>query len=370
MITYYVNRASSAGGTGTTNATTGANRAFVHLNEAATVLAALNAADDVTIFCCGIAADDSYPDLTGTYVQPGFSLYIRGNPTDPNGAHSGYYNAYKYRLTNGGANEGIRIAPATGQRIVLSKIQGVVITAGSLAVHIQPSSAASMTRIEKCIFVVSGVTAHDAIWARSAVPGYGVQIINCAFSPLGAAGMIAQGWILSGDFGATGNGPLIQVRNCVVRGGLNIASGILRYQGTVTLKNCAVFDNWDDFNEVATPGALIIDYCASDDGDGTNPIAVPSWPAQFVNPNYGTVGDFRLKVGSVLLGAGVGPAVDPIVPTDDIVNVPRAGLTASVGPFEREASFSQSRLDYRFLRTEPSLGLVDAGDGLHSVQAP
>lgn len=368
MIPYYVNRASSAGGTGTSNATSGANRAFVSLLEAATVLAALLAADDVTIYCCGAAADNTYPQFGGTVVQAGFTLTIAGHPTDPNGAHQGYYNAQRYRLISDGVNETIRLGVATGQRIVLSRVQCVASAAGTLCVHINPSSAACVVRVEKCILLASA-GAHDLLWARSTVPGYNVEIVNCAFGLLGA-GTYAVGGVLLGDFGATGNGPTVEARNCVIRGPAGASTGLLRWQGNTTVKNCAVFDNLDDFQIAGGPGTLAIDHCASDDGDGTNPIAVPSWPAEFVNPNYGTVGDFRLKFGAVLLGAGIGPAVDPLVPTDDMIGVPRAGLVASVGPFEREGSFSLSRLDYRFLRTDPALGLVDAGDGLHSVQAP
>lgn len=75
------------------------------------------------------------------------------------------------------------------------------------------------------------------------------------------------------------------VFNCIIRNadqdGVNIGGS-----GTLTMKNCAVFDNADDFDD---SGTTTIDHCASDDGDGTNAVA-PSgadWDNEFVDSANG-----------------------------------------------------------------------------------
>jgi len=77
------------------------------------------------------------------------------------------------------------------------------------------------------------------------------------------------------------------VYNCIVaHQDYSSGKGIHQAQGTVTVKNTAVFDTRDDFD-----GTITVDYCASDDGDGTNAVA-PSgsdWDNEFTdsaNGNY------------------------------------------------------------------------------------
>jgi len=62
MITRYVNTASTAGGSGITNDITGDDRAFVSLDSAKNWFNANNplASDNVTILCCGAAADTTW----------------------------------------------------------------------------------------------------------------------------------------------------------------------------------------------------------------------------------------------------------------------------------------------------------------------
>lgn len=63
--------------------------------------------------------------------------------------------------------------------------------------------------------------------------------------------------------------------------------GIGQNSGTMVATNCASFGNNDDFS-----GTITISYCASDDGDGSNPQTPADWTAVFVD--YST-GDFHLK---------------------------------------------------------------------------
>lgn len=98
------------------------------------------------------------------------------------------------------------------------------------------------------------------------------------------------------------NGGVVNIWNCTVA---YINDDAIELDtGTITIKNCAVFDNVDDFQD--DTGAATIDYCASDDGDGANGVAESGggsgWPNDFEGA---ATGDFRLKSGSNLVGAGV-----------------------------------------------------------------
>lgn len=85
---------------------------------------------------------------------------------------------------------------------------------------------------------------------------------------------------------------------------------------TGTIKNCAIFKNGDDF-DIDGGATVTIDYCASDDGDGTNDVAESSggveWPSDF---NDAANGDFTLLVGSNLKGAGVNDPGGGLYSTD------------------------------------------------------
>ncbi len=77
---------------------------------------------------------------------------------------------------------------------------------------------------------------------------------------------------------------IIRVLNNVV---YNCYTGIDRSDGDWTVENNAVFQNNDDFDVAAG-----IDYNASDDGDGNNPVTPANWANVFENA---AGGDFRLK---------------------------------------------------------------------------
>lgn len=96
MTTRYVNTASTAGGDGTTNDTSGANRAYATLAEAETALQA-TLSENMEILCAGATAD-ARTTFDG-WVPGSFRIYIKGNTGDSAGAHAGIWDTGKYRIS-------------------------------------------------------------------------------------------------------------------------------------------------------------------------------------------------------------------------------------------------------------------------------
>ena len=129
--------------------------------------------------------------------------------------------------------------------------------------------------------------------------------------------------------GATGT---VKIYNCTIEG----ASGdaIQDDGGTWTVKNCCVFNNLDDFQDVDT-----MDFNASDDGDGTNSQDMsPGTPeadewgdhvTDYANGDYTIVG-----TGSCLYQNGESNTNDSDVPTDDIIGTARVDGSESIGAYE------------------------------------
>ena len=309
MITRYVNTASTAGGDGTTNATTGATRAYATLAEAETQLSGSAFADDVTILCSGATDDDSLAIFYGTYVQPGFTLYIRGNNT------LGKYNdsAYVKKCDTTSTNACISFTTVgTVQHFSIIDMQCLQNRVNAVAIY-QNATTTSVVNVENTLIKITNSSEYGSIWARS---------FSCVVNVSNSVIVDANGTARSRGVRIESSGKII---NCAITGliyGASVNTG-------VNITNGEVFNNTDDFLGTGT-----IDHCASDDGDGTNPISVSDWADEFYKADYLTDLDFRLKSTSVLLGAGVGPVLDANVPLTDIITYERDGDTATVGPFE------------------------------------
>ena len=99
--TRYVNTASTAGGDGTTNATSGANRAYATLGAAVSAEAANLVSADVylQILCCGTTAQSFDGDFTGYTTDATRYVEIIGNTGDAAGAHAGIFSSSYFRLS-------------------------------------------------------------------------------------------------------------------------------------------------------------------------------------------------------------------------------------------------------------------------------
>jgi hypothetical protein len=100
-ITRYVITDNTAGGNGTTDATSGANRAFASLAEweAATQQNLRDVAmSTATVLCSGVAADTAACSLIGWVTGSTTYITIKGNPNKVDGRHQGRWSTSHYRM--------------------------------------------------------------------------------------------------------------------------------------------------------------------------------------------------------------------------------------------------------------------------------
>lgn len=108
------------------------------------------------------------------------------------------------------------------------------------------------------------------------------------------------------------NAVTMSAYNCVLHGD-NSIEGIRDGASTTTImKNCAVFNTSNDFN---LAGSTTLDYNASDDGDGSNPVAPASgnWANEFSNV---AAGNFTLVTGGNCEGGGTNDPGSGLYSTD------------------------------------------------------
>jgi len=116
-ITRYVNTASTAGGDGTSNGTTGGTRAYASLDEACNAEAAdlVTAGDNLVILCSGSTADGTFANFTNAawVTSATNDVLIKPNAGQE---HSGVWNTGVYRLTSG-------LATTTLNNLTLERLQ-------------------------------------------------------------------------------------------------------------------------------------------------------------------------------------------------------------------------------------------------------
>lgn len=173
--------------------------------------------------------------------------------------------------------------------------------------------------IKRCFFKDGSTNAVKSVWPNANVT---LHIESSIFE--------GEGELLKGNVG-TG---AATIYNCTLNG--STKDCIEDDGGTWTVKNCAVFNNIDDFQDPDT-----IDFCASDDGDGTNAVS-PSgadWDNEFTD--YAN-GDYTLlNSGNLYLGSDISQADDANVPSDDIIGTARntgSGEAVCIGAYEYAAA--------------------------------
>lgn len=284
----FVNTASTAGGDGTTNATTGANRAYASLNEweAAEQTNLVTAGDTHRVVCEGTAADTTRTDVSGWTTGASNFITIETDPNAAAGRHNGKFSTSHYRIDTT-ATEALAI------RDLFVRVFGLQLrttgTSGWSATLDLPGFDPSDIRIGYCI-VESQKQGNSGIFSRG--DDIVVKIFNTVVGPINYLGSPSDIGI---ECSSTGT---VDIFNCTIA---TATTGIDSESGnTVTVKNTTVADCTDDFNLL---GTTTIDFCASDDGDGTNAQTLSGTRSDdfvdFVNTDFHTV------AGSVMVNNGV-----------------------------------------------------------------
>jgi len=315
MIFRYINTASTAGGDGTTNATTGANRAFASLSQAESTLYATPVSDDLTILCCGTAAD-SIVTIRELTTSVSYTITVEGNPNDVNGLHQGKWSTSHYRIEDNSSGDALSADTTSSSRIVIFK-----------GIQVRQRAADG-----DCITFLGTSDGSKALnclmWMNDNANNVGVRVTSNGIANIENC-LIQKDTVKTYGHGAYLQSGAMRTLNTIIRG---FRYGVVRDAGTSIVTNCLVFDN----NDADFYGTNTIDYCASDDDTGTNTVLISNWDDQFADASYATSLDYRLSATSDLLGSGIGPTADANVPSTDIIGTARVGATCDVGPFETD----------------------------------
>ena len=169
------------------------------------------------------------------------------------------------------------------------QIQQIFSASSRACIRQSSGVAAQLKRIRNCYCVTSG--GGSPLGYSGADTDLVLEMWNCIFHDLGGSDGLNVGAPASADFW-----------NCIVHN--TAVDGIQFTGGTGEIINCAIFNNGDDF-DIAGGATVTIDFCASDDNDGTNNVAESgggaSWPSDYVDAANG---DFTLLTGSGLVGNG------------------------------------------------------------------
>lgn len=312
MQTRYINTASTAGGNGTTNATSGANRAYASFSEwEAARQASLTEVEEV--ICEGSTADSSSHTIDGWTTTAANYILIR---TTQANRHNGRWDTTKYRLTSSAIEggwvfedyvrfEGIQFqGTASGQW----NKEGLVFC---------PDGAPGSTdlRAEACIAYNCGDGSHGMRQL-----GGTVRWINCI-----SYGNAAAGWRVQD----AGSGATAYFYNCIAAA--NTDQGWLFSSGTITARNCYAGGNTGaDWS--AAPGTASNN--ASEDGThGTTIAYSTSSGAYFTNI---TAGSQNFDIGSSSSFIDAGYDLSGTFTTDILGNA--RGATFDIGPFEYQSA--------------------------------
>jgi len=272
--------------------------------EAAEQTDLVTATDNYVVNCRSSSgtADTAIVLIKGWTTDPTYDLKIIGDQD------TGIWSTSKYRLSCASGYRCIDVDEATD--ISFIKLQ-VEVTGGDHSDSIILSDqSGSNVYIDKCIIRDPDDDAH----CISIFNGF-CEITNCVL-------------IGSGAFRGVNNGTsaIVNIYNCTI---YNTARGIYMRNASSTSENCAVFNNTDDFYILAGT----VNYCASDDGDGTNAVTITQSASDYAAlVTDAANGDFSVTdASSELYNAGTNTGA----PSDDIIGTSRPQATTSdIGAFE------------------------------------
>jgi len=281
------------------------------------------------------AADNEYGIIIGPWVtaeSPGFNMtgfnadeaHIVCPVNLPDGVNLARHNGIPNDVTNAYVIDAITFGLQFTSSNTLFVVDGIQLDGSITGISTGTNTSVHITN---CILDGDNVNSN----AFAGQSGSDFIITNCVISGQWARGVYGY---IAGTTYTVYNNTMTTTARASSRGIDCIAAA------NVYVKNCAVFNN------ALTPDidadADTIDYCATDDGNGTNGVTLggsTEWTANF---NDYTNKDFTPLENGDLVGAGVGPSVDAIVPTTDIIGNPRSGATCTIGAFEYRAEWAHA----------------------------
>lgn len=281
------------------------------------------------VYCRNLSgsADTTATTIDGWSTGAAYYIQIEGADGYQACANQNYYDNTCYRLETG-ANSALTVAE-TNVKVVGIQINVVHALNSDRSCLVLYASDGNGT-----CFVDSCILKHTANFARGAA----VQIVNNSGNTVAfiiANTVMYQTGTTGGKAGllvAAVKTDTVTVYNSTISG---FTAGIDDKRAIVDVYNSAVFNNTDDFDGVTGT----IDYCASDDGDGTNAedftAEATDWAKVFTD--YAN-GDFSLKdytTNPCCVGEGTDDPGSGLY-SDDIAGTARAS-TWDIGAFELAA---------------------------------
>jgi hypothetical protein len=259
----YVNRASSAGGDGTTNATSGANRAYVSIVdwEAAEQQDLTDGGGDtMTVDCEGTSADAPV-GIAGWTTGLTTYILIRGNNTAA-GRHAGIFSTSKYRIADTGSTGyciDVQEDYVRFENFQLSTTGSVGVTFVGIQWRSIGAVGANQYLLDRIISkaILSGTADGEATYASGTDAN--INIKSCLFMDWIRGSATCYG----GHLNRSAGGGVVRFHNCSI---VNCWRAIRNCLG----KN--VLAQGSDTGSVYIGNTLV--NCSSNDAstDGTNPV--------------------------------------------------------------------------------------------------
>lgn len=278
--------------------------------------AAVAGSDTAPFFDCQAFTDTTAVTWAGwgsgsvITVRPGSGV----DRYDPAGGYT-TTNRFVHQSTTGVASQMLANAAACTLRfegVIVRRIAG---SSFNFRLVFNSSDANNAIEIDDCFVEVTDASS----------PPNTIQTVNVADNAttiLRARNSVFVGRQGTNDIGVvTAEGTAqLYINNCVISGGGDAAYGVMRGTGTVVIKNTAIYN----CATASTSGTPTIDYCATDDGAGTNGVTLGSsteWGQSWTD--Y-TTHDYTLVTGSLLEDEGTDLSADGnYAVTDDIQGTAR-----------------------------------------------
>lgn len=287
----YINTDSTSGGDGTTNATSGANRAYPTLNNWESN-EQTNLVTDGDWHHVYVSAPSGTADTTTTGIN-GWTTdathYIHIQAADGDQAVKTGWDTSRYRLSKTDG-KGIQVID---DHVIIDGLQIETIYTDTTGSAIYWSYAGTGT-IKNCRLRASGADTNTNTFTTE-TSGLTLTFYNTIFETLdGSNNVYFRG------------GTHLYMYNCIVYNN-GSGNGIYIRDSSSTITNVASFNTGNDFYHVGT-GSDTISFCASDDGDGSDPVAASgsNWDNEYTDPSNG---DFTLlNTGNTYHGGADNPS--------------------------------------------------------------